>query len=225
MVIHSKSDTGNKALKEKEGALIGLSIRNSYFKDENLHELISWAKDNFRHVNIMCPDHPAIHTLESLGYDEKTARSKATLACNNLENKCRRIVQELGIDDSTRFIRWDDLEKNDKYNIMYRQIKELYAKDNDFERDAREATKQVIEYHGTKLSMKEAIDTGIEFFLKELALILNAADILGIKKSAYLYHKEMPVLKKLLAGKYNFTPPQNNGYIICETDYSIKNQG
>ena len=44
MIIHSKSDTGEKALKEREGALIGLSIRNSYFKDENLHELISWAK-------------------------------------------------------------------------------------------------------------------------------------------------------------------------------------
>ena len=104
---------------------------------------------------------------------------------------------------------------------MYRAMKVLYEKDDTFRNDARDATKQVIEHHGTELPMEDAIDIGIEFFLKELAFILNAADILGIPKSAYLYHKEMPVLEKLLDGKYNFTPPQNNGYIICETNYSI----
>lgn len=224
MIIHSKSDTGDKAFKEKEGALIGLSIRNSYFKDENLHELISWAKDNFKHVNIMCPDQPAVHTLRSLGYDEKKAKEKANLACNNLENKCKRIIEELGIAGRSKIIRWDDLEKNEKYNSMYRKMKELYEKDSAFRNDARGATKQVIEHHGTELPMEEAIDIGIEFFLKELALILNAADILGIPKSAYIYHKEMPVLEKLLNGEYSFAPPKNNGYIICETDSSIRDK-
>ncbi len=214
MIIHSHSKVGKEALEEKEGALIGLSIRNSYFKDENIHALISWANNNFKHVAIMCPDVPAIHTLMSLGYPENKARQKAMLACNNLQNKCERIAKELGV--PIRFIRWNDIENDQRYISIYDALKDLHKNDAEFHRDARETTKEVIDHHRTALPIEEAIDIGIEFFLKEMAFILNAADILGIPKTAYLYHKEMPVLENLLNGKYQFTPPANTGYVICE---------
>lgn len=216
MIIHSHSKVGQEELEENEGALIGLSIRNSYFKDKNLHQLITWAKDNFNQVHIMCPDVPAIDTLKSLGYPDNKARLKATLACNNLMYKCQRICEKLNID--AHFIRWADVENQADYQNMYLALKKLYLDDPTFHSDVRETTREVIQNHGTKLPINKAIDIGIEFFLKEIAFIINAADILGIPKSTYLYHKEMPVLQKLLDSKYYFTPPANTGYIICETE-------
>lgn len=220
MIIHSHSKVGKEALEEKEAVLIGLSIRNSYFKDENLHKLISWAKDNFKHIHLMCPDEPAIDTLMALGYPANKAKLKATLACNNLENKCRRIMEQLGID--AKFIRWDDIKNHDGYTTVYQQLKELYENNPEFHRDVRDTTQEVIENHGTTLPMEEAIDIGVEFFLKETAFILNAAEILGVPKSAYLYHNEMPVLDKLMNGEYGFTAPGNTGYIVGETDRTHK---
>jgi len=223
MVIQEKSTVGDKALRNKEAVLIGLSIKNSYFKDENIKELLEWAKENFEHVNIMCPDEPAIHTLKSLGHDDKKATEKAMLECNRLANKCKRYIEELGIANRARIVRWDELGKNDSYKKTFQTIKELYEKDQDFRNDARATTQQVIEQHGTSLPIEEAIDIGVEFFLKELALIINSAEILGVSMSAYVYHRKMPVLEKMLNGGYKYTPPQNTGYVICETDHSLAN--
>lgn len=225
MYLKNSSPVGESALKKQTGAVIGLSIRNSYFrKKENLLELLTWATKNFKQVYVMCPDVPSIDTLRSLGYTESEAKSKATLACNNLVNKCNKILNELGAKASTQIVRWNAFENSPAYQYMYDRLKKLYAANSEFQNDVRSATKSVIENHGTAVAINEAIDLGVEFFLKELAFIINAAEILELPLSAYIYHKDMPVFQKLLDGHYGFTSPANSGYLIYETNYSRRQE-
>ena len=153
MIIHSTSPLGEKVLAEKTAVLLGLSIRNSYFKEENLQELISWAQNSVAQVFIMLPDVPAISTLRSLGYDENKAKATAMLACNNLENKCRRIMESLGATENVRIIRWKDQEGNKAYETMWENLTKLYEKETDFRSDVRETTMGVIEGNGTTLAI------------------------------------------------------------------------
>src|SRR4051794_21992670 len=109
MKIIKNDNVGEKTFKEHQAVLIGLSIRNSYFKEKSLLQILQWSAENFKQVFIMCPDVPAISTLQSLGYDYQEAKEKAALASNNLENKCNRIITQLEIKEQARFLRWNQL--------------------------------------------------------------------------------------------------------------------
>ncbi|MCL5407244.1 MAG: tRNA-dependent cyclodipeptide synthase [Patescibacteria group bacterium] len=216
MKIISQSSAGKESIENHDSALIGLSIRNSYFKEDNLKELIKWADENFANVFIMIPDIPAVDTLKSLGYNENRARQKAQLASNNLENKCISIIEEFGIEDKSKIIRWEDVINNPEYTSSYKKLCDLYELDQNFKQDVRDSTNAVIEFHGSDLPSEKAINIGVGFLLKELAFISESAKILGVKKCAYIYHRPMSVYENLISGKYNIKTHENSGYIICE---------
>ncbi len=219
MKIIELSEAGKKALEEKQACLIGLSIRNSYFRnEENLKEIYQWASENFSQVFVMIPDSPAIHTLQSLGYPENKARQKAQLASNSLQNKTLAIAEELGIKEKLTIIRWPDLEENIHYLKSLKNLYALYQDNVTFKTDVQEITASVIGGHGTTLNEKDAVEIGVLFILKELAFIANSAEILDVPNCAYVYHRLMPVHKAMLEGKYDMQFPQNSGYIIAEVE-------
>lgn len=219
MKILELSNAGKEAVEQKEACLIGLSIRNSYFRSEdNLIEIYKWASQNFSQIFVMIPDLPAIHTLQSLGYPENKAKSKAQLAANALQNKTLAIAERLGITAKIMVIRWADLEEKLPYLHSLRQLYDLYQQNVDFRNDVESVTGSVIGGHGTTLNEKEAVEIGVLFILKELAFIANSAAILEVPHCAYVYHRVMPVHKAMLEGKYGVEFPQNSGYIIAEVD-------
>jgi tRNA-dependent cyclodipeptide synthase len=70
-------------------------------------------------------------------------------------------------------------------------------------------------FKDTNTATEHSLQIAKDFLLGELAFIVNAANILGRSRSAYVYHQEMPVLRKLIAGQYaGFTPPGNTGCIV-----------
>jgi len=219
MILNELSQIGTLVLEEKQAAVIGLSIRNNYFRGDTIEQITLWAKDNFRILIFMIPDEPAIDTLCGLGYDFSKAKQKATQACNNLENKCLRIISKLNIGDKARTLRWHQLQSNTAYCNSYANLSELYENDQSFRRDARNTTKQVMLAQETKLPIEQAIDIGVQFLIKELSFIINASKILELDcASAYLYHRPLAIYRNLLDGRYLFTPPIDSGYIVCELE-------
>ena len=94
MEIIETSSVGKSVIENHGRILIGLSIKNSYFKDGNLKKILEWVSKYFVHGYVMIPDEPAIYTLMSIGYEENRARTKAVLEANRLENKCYRIIED-----------------------------------------------------------------------------------------------------------------------------------
>lgn len=217
MIINTTDKVGADVLRESGCVVIGLSIRNSYFTEDALKQLLAWSNDNFQHIYIMIPDKPAIHTLQALGYEFKKAKEKAMLASNNLENKCNRIIEQLTANDRFKIIRWDYIEANSSYVAALEQLTKLYSSNKQFQHDARSATQEVLKHNTDSILAAEAIEIGVQFLLMELAFIAHAADVLDQPHTAYIYHKEMPILENLLSGKYNLKAPGNAGYIIAKT--------
>jgi tRNA-dependent cyclodipeptide synthase len=163
----------------------------------------------------MLPDIPAISTLKSFGYPEKEAKQKAKLACNNLQNKCVRYLDERASRSAYEIVRWDRLQNNTDYVHGLEDLTDLYSTDSKFNDAIRNTTKNVILNNSTPLSMELAIDFGVQFILQELAFIVNAPVILGEQGTAYIYHLDMPVLVDLLDDKYTAKTDRTAGFILA----------
>ena len=143
MKIIEHSKIGEKVLENKSNILIGLSVKNSYFKEEKLRELIRWSCDNAKQVFIMIPDEPAVFTLMSFGYDEVKAKAKARLEANRLENKCNKIISEHDIKNAF-ILRWEDFKNNENYVEYLSEIKKLYEEHTAFKEAVRLTTEEVV---------------------------------------------------------------------------------
>lgn len=128
MKINEISTVGESVIRDKGSILIGLSIKNSYFKDENLKKVLEWSSDHSNDSYIMIPDKPAVYTLMSLGYEEGRAKTKARLEANRLRNKCERIIDESKLSNIS-IITWDDIEGNRDYANSLAKIEHSYETD------------------------------------------------------------------------------------------------
>ena len=197
---------------KSECAIIGISMLNAHFTAHNIQRTLETVKTSFSKVVFMLPDKPAEHTLEGYGYDQKDAQKTVRRKFKTLERDCRESIAGLQLPD-VDIVRWEQVEQKEAYEMMLKAINELYENDPSFKACIRVTTQAV--YEGSKfptkkdMTIERQIDAGIHFLFKELAFILSSPALLGASETTYLYHKEMPVLSKLLDGTYEFTAPNN----------------
>lgn len=215
MDILESSKIGNDVIKNKENLIIGLSIKNSYFKYCKIEELILWASKKVDKVFIMIPDKPAVFTLRSLGIPEIKALRKARLEGNRLENKCKKIIRDKAI-INTKILRWSNIECNKFYIEYLEEITSYFNINASFRESVESRTKIVVSKNGTLLKHNEAIRIGSRFVLQELAFIGKAAEILAVDKVAYLYHSTMQILKELIEEKYPEISTKGIGFITAK---------
>lgn len=216
MKIKEYSSIGKEVSQGGQTLIIGISINNSYFKQENLEKLITWSSTHARSVYLMIPDEPAIYTLIALGNTEQMSKKVARLKSNALENKCNDIIQRLSI-DNMKVIRWKDIVPSKHYQNALARIHQAYDSDQLFAEAIFSTTSAVLKNGGTEESdFFNAINTGIEFLFQELAFITQANRILGEGKVAYVYHKTMDVLKNIIEGQHSFKADPSVGFITAE---------
>jgi cyclo(L-tyrosyl-L-tyrosyl) synthase len=205
----TESSFNDKTPKLQDKAIIiGVSINNSYFKEENIRSLVNWSCEQSSTVFIMIPDDPMVHTLMALGYTEIEAKRKVRLKTNALRNLCCRII---GI-RKVRIITWSDVIPSLQYLVGIGQIFSLYKENEKFRQEVKKVTSEVIIANGGTLS-DDNIDHGVQFLIKELAFITHSDLILGQKSIAYVYHKTMGLLKDLIIGKYPLYIDPNINFI------------
>lgn len=211
-----EASLSDKVFTNKESSfIIGLSINNSYFKENNIKKLLVWSSLHAKSTYVMIPDEPMVHTFIALGYDKNKAEKIARLKANALENKCLRLVQELDLVYVT-IIRWGSIVNNEHYINALKQIKEAYKLDNNFNQAIRKATVEVVKNNSILEITEEKINIGVEFFLKELAFISYSNLILEVKDTAYVYHRTTEVLRDIIYKKYSFHSSPNVDFIVTD---------
>ncbi len=214
MKIKEYSPIGLEVINERHAIIIGISINNSYFKEENIEKLLLWATAHTEKVYIMIPDEPAIHTLVALGKSEKRAETLARLKSNSLENKCREIMKRFNLD--ARIIRWKSIRESQQYLSVLSKIERAYNAEIGFREAIREMTAKVLSNGKMVSTSDKEIEEGIKFLFKELAFIVYSDRILQEQKTAYVYHKTMHVMKDIFENRYSFRPSPNVGFLTVE---------
>ncbi len=203
---------------KEELGLIWMSAGNPYFTEQIISHLINFALQKFSKVIIMAPDEPAEHTFLALGYSEKEAKKKARLNANLLQNRARRVVETLPqrTKERLKIVEWiEEIMPLEAYHEAYDQIFFLYENNPPFQQDAKETTKKVLlsKSKGGSLG-EEAINEGVKYLLKELAFVVASPRIYKVKNVTYIYHKEWPIYRKFIEGKYDGVPKRSLSFLL-----------
>lgn len=203
---------------EKIGiGLVGISLNNSYFNSDIITQLISVAYTLFKEIKIIIPDTLSTHNYIALGDSLKAAEKMVRQKGNNIKNKCVLAIQDitksaLKVPD---IIRWEYIEKSPFYHNQLKKIHQLYNNNVEFKQDVRKNTRQVIisKICPTR-NVKQSIDEGIQYILKEFAFLMAAPEIFNCSKVAFIYYKKWELLQNFINGKYDSSAKENIGYVI-----------
>ena len=214
MQITESSQVGQEVAAGGGALIIGVSINNSYFTEENIEKLLVWATAQSKSVYVMIPDDPAVFTLLALGRTQNEAEKVARLKSNALENKARKIIKRHYL-EGIQIVRWDILKGKLKYLEAIAAVCHSYKDDMQMQKALRDTTASVLSGNLGRDATESEIDLGVQFLLHELAFICHSDLILKESKTAYVYHSTMQVMKDIMAGKYSFVPRKNVGFITA----------
>lgn len=208
-------ETGYQIAKEKWLAIVWMSVWNSYFGEESIQDIVSFADKTFSKTKFLIPFEPAIYTYLAIGYNEEKARTKARLGSNRLVNHTVRAIDG---GKNMDIVNWNDEVYNNKnYQESLTEIMNLYLENQKFREDAKETTKQVLE-EKTKdqINLERATEIGVTYLLQELAFVLVSPSIFNVSKTVYIYHRQWPIFEKLINGKYDWRERHNNWFLLVK---------
>lgn len=201
--------------------VIGMSPGNSYFKDEVVKQLLKTVVEKYGKTAILVADVPAISTYIALGYPENRARKdKAIPQGNNLKNRVKRAMTELGYSTGqVRIIDWEnEIENNQDYIKKYDEVRKLYENKDSFRQSADDATREVLEYSEKEIvDLDTSIKIAVHYLISEIAFMEFAPQYLQADNVSYIYHREWPVYKSYIEGKFDGSVRSKLGYLIVKT--------
>jgi len=197
-----------------------MSPWNSYFKDKEVAYLLRETIKRYGKAAILVADIPAISTYVAMWYTMSEARNKAVLKWNNLKNRTRKLIQELGIEEKDVIIvDWDSEVKNNKaYLNNFDIIKKLYKNNSNFRNSVKTASQDVLENSWKKFDIAD-IEKATEYLLAEIAFLEYAPDFFGVEKIAYVYHKNRFVFEEYISWLFDWAAKLYLDFILLESPY------
>ena len=197
-------------------AVIGVSPFNSYFSEDRLAALFTWADSRFEGFHIFIPDEATRYTLEALGYDSAKARRKARRQANYLMNKIERAL-DVAVPDYTRdrILTNAVLGKNDAYMGMLKTVERRFERDEAFRESCTKCTRWVLENQAQEDTVIDAAATNlaVRYFLEELPLFMDSASIVGAASSVFCYQKCPEALKGFYTDRSGALVAGTQGFI------------
>ncbi len=204
-----------------------MSPGNSYFKDEEVSYLLKSVVGRYGKTAILIADIPAISTYIALGYPENRARrDKALPQGNNLKNRTKKVMTDLGFTDAeVKIIDWEtEIELNADYKKIYEKVQSLYKTNTQFKKSVDETTKGVLIGSGKDIAdMNNAVKIAVHYLLSEIAFLEYAPEFLKNQKIGYVYHKNWPIYEDYIAGKFDGSPKSHMDFILLENPYETYN--
>lgn len=201
-------------------SIIWMSPGNSYFKDKEVAFLLRECIKRYGKAAIMVADVPAISTYMAMGYNMSEARNKAILKGNNLKNRTRRVIREMGIEDqSIIIVDWDnEVKDNPSYQKHFNKVMNLYEENKAFATAVNDTSKEVLLNTGKEYT-EEDIRRATHYLLSEIAFLEFAPDFFGVDKIAYVYHKNWRVYEDYIAGVFDNKIKDHLDFILLEAPY------
>jgi cyclo(L-tyrosyl-L-tyrosyl) synthase len=207
------------ALKTGEHCCLGISPFNSYFTEERVRDIASWALATFSSTHFFIPDAAAAYTLEAMGYTPEKAAHKARRQGQYLRNKVRRALLDVGVEDPDEIILDSDtLSGNARYGDVLEQANRLFESDPYFARDCLEASHWVLDKRLDHSPSDEQLRSAVRYLIAELPLFLDSAGIAGTESSVFVYHQSIPFLRRLYEGRLPIRPVPRQGFAVLTSD-------
>jgi cyclo(L-tyrosyl-L-tyrosyl) synthase len=181
-------------MKNRWTAIIGMSLWNSYFSEENIGWIVDVAQEKFEAVKIMIPDYPTRYTYRALW--KRNIEWEISKKWNALRNRIKRVLG-----DNTDVIDWKEyINSHPSYIRAVRELLQLTKQNEGFRRALEDTTKEVL-VSKVEIDSKK-IQIGTKFLICELAFLISAKEILGTEVT-YVYHRPWKIFTDLISGKFD----------------------
>lgn len=203
--------------------LIAISPFNSYFSSEKIAEIVEWTHDNYEDFAIFFPDQISKYNLVALGYDDIKACQKVLKQDKYMLNKIDKVLEEFcqhHTKNKISIYTISDLISNNNYQDLYKKYLKLFYNDKEFREGCFQVTRDYLSGHIKKrgIEINEyqymiAIDSAVKYFISELPIMMNMANILQIKSCDYIYQDAPEFLKKITT-RENFMPKKQKFLVL-----------
>jgi cyclo(L-tyrosyl-L-tyrosyl) synthase len=209
-------ENGYEILRDRGLAIVGMSPGNSYFKKDQIDELLKYCAERFGQVRIMIADKPMEHTYKAMGYSSAKAKRKARLNGNALQNHSQRSIDEVLGD--IKLVEWkDEINPHKSYQRELSRVEELYRENDDFRHEIREITRTVLDGKLKQgVEIESAIDEGVNYLLKELAFLSASPEMFGAERVAYVYHDRWGAYEHFVDGKFDDQKRKDLGFVLVK---------
>jgi len=205
-VIKTKITLFMKKFNNEILPVIGMSPGNSYFTQETVFRLIEKILNDYGSAIIFIPDIPAISTYEALGYPSNKAKTKAISKGNNLKNKVKNALAQLGYTGNAVYVLdWSlDVASENSYTCMYNQIQEIFETNVEFRSKILSTTLEVLRNSDKSIAdLHDACLKGSHYLLAEFAFLEICSELFSSNEARYIYHKDWPVYEDYISGKFD----------------------
>lgn len=181
-------------MKNRWTAIIGMSLWNSYFTEDNIAWIVEIAREKFEAVKIMIPDYPTRYTYRALW--TRNVEWEISKRWNALRNRISRVLG-----DDTDVIDWKDrINKHQSYRGSIRELLQLAKQNETFRKALEDTTREVL---ASKIEINsEKIQIGTKFLICELAFLISAKEILWTEVT-YIYHRPWKIFTDLISWKFD----------------------
>lgn len=203
--------------------LVAISPFNSYFSSEKISEILEWTNDNYEDFAIFFPDEISKYNLIALGYDDIKACQKVLKQDKYMFNKIDKVLAEFlqqHVKTEVNIYTITNLMNNNIYQDLYTKYLKLFYNDKEFREGCFQVSRDYLSGHFRKrgLEINEyqymvAMDSAVKYFVSELPVMMNMANILQIKSCDYIYHDTPEFLKKIAADE-NLMPPNQKFLVL-----------
>lgn len=212
-LYHHQSE---KIYTEANHACIGIRLFNSYFTESIIKKLIYWGNENFTFFNIFIPDRPTVYALNAMGYSMEKSISRTEKQYKYVKNKVRKALLSLGKNQQeidAIILDGSKLEKNTNFQTTYEEVVWHFENDISFRLHCLEASKWVLQEKIREIDLtEEMLYIAVKYFLYEIPVFINAANIVGQDSSLFCYHQIPSFLQKIYEYQFKLKPQDNQGF-------------
>lgn len=183
---------------KKPFALIVISPFNSYFSAEKILEICEWVDVHYEDFAFFFPDKISKYTLEAMGYDESEIHQKVRKQDNHTMNRIDRALEEFyqkhPDKEPIKIHTISELKEDKLYSNLYKIYIERFFRDKLFRQSCLEIADWVVSKSNKDDSRKGNFHKhlgsyiAVNYFLYELPITLNTAEVLKVVSADFVYH-------------------------------------
>lgn len=206
-IIYRDLNTIYLDMPKRPFALIAVSPCNSYFSAEKILEICEWVDVHYEDFAFFFPDKISKYTFEAMGYSDSEIHQKVRKQDSHSLGRIHRALEEFyrkyPDKKEVKIHTITELKENELYSNLYKTYIERFFRDKLFRQSCLEITDWVVSKSNKDDTRKSNFHRNlgayiaVNYFLYELPITINTADILKVKSSDWVYHTIPECLKRM----------------------------
>ncbi|MCP2168188.1 tRNA-dependent cyclodipeptide synthase [Goodfellowiella coeruleoviolacea] len=181
-------------------ALIGVSTGNSYFTQERLAALLTWAGHFFTDVDVLYVDTHIDTMLVALGHSAQHATKLAKSRIRDVRRRIRRALEQIRPGgDRFRVHALSDFLAEPTYQRLRVHVDQALASDHRFASVCEDMVRRfLLARPDPDGDAPKTLRAGLNYLLAELPFFVDSPAIFGVSSSANCYHVSTPLVEYLV---------------------------